>query len=73
MFFSFVYGRDHRCLCRAVLLCWLLGTYFGLGAFGCFLGTIIGAYITAVIVASAASSSVMRSMPATSITLPIAR
>ncbi|MDD6691687.1 MAG: hypothetical protein PUE63_07590 [Lachnospiraceae bacterium] len=32
-------------------MCWLLGTYFGLGAFGCFLGTIIGAYITAVIVA----------------------
>lgn len=51
MFFSFVYGRDHRCLCRAVLLCWLLGTYFGLGAFGCFLGTIIGTCITAVIVA----------------------
>jgi putative MATE family efflux protein len=34
-----------------VLFCWLLGTYFGLGAFGCFLGYIIGTYITAVIVA----------------------
>lgn len=34
-----------------VLFCWLLGSYLGLGAFGCFLGYIIGTYITAVVVA----------------------
>lgn len=34
-----------------VFFCWLLGSYFSLGAFGCFLGYIIGTYITAAVVA----------------------